>query len=1121
MWFTNSSYEDLTGSYPGSIGRITTAGIITNYPLPTGVDADQITTGSDGALWFTNPDFEGFGGSIGRITTSGVITNYSESSILEPEGIAAGPDGALWFTNHVGNSHRGSIGRITTSGVITNYTYPTINGPEGITAGPNGAMWFTNNRKAAVIPESIGRIITSVDNLALSITSSTSDAFTQSVADSFTVTTTGLPALTETGSLPSGVSFTDNGNGTASLSGAASSSGIFPITITASNGVLPDATQSFTLTVNPPVTNWTQLSPNASPGALGASSMAYDPATSQLLLFGGIPSANHFVNGTWTWNGTTWNELSPTTSPSPRGNASMAYDAATGQLLLFGGYGPGPTYLNDTWSWNGSTWTQLSPATSPPVRYNASMAYDPAAAELLLFGGLGNSTSTGGDTWSWNGSTWTQLSPLSSPSARSRAMLAYDPATSQLILFGGYSTNSSTPLADTWSWDGTTWDELSPAVSPAPRGYGAFAFDPTTQQLVLFGGVAGSSYFGDTWDWNGTTGWIQLFPESSPSNRYRSAAAYDATTSQLLLFGGGTVSVSQGDTWPYAPQAPTVPTAPTIGTATTMATAGNAQATVTFNPPSSNGGAAVSSYTVTATDLTTPANGGQTASGSESPITVAGLTNGDSYTFTVTATNSVGTGASSSASNAVTAPDSPPGSPVIGTATGGNASATVAFNPSESDGGESISSYTVTAFDATTVANGGQTASGSESPITVAGLTNGDSYTLTVTATNSVGTGPESDPSNVVTPSTLPGPPTLVVATAGDAGASVSFSPPASNGGAAVISYTVTATDLTTPTNGGETASGAASPITVTGLTNGDSYTFTVTATNSAGTGPASDPSNTVVPVSPIGIASVSPSYLVQGAKGVDIVIDGNGFVSPLTVAISGGGVTPSLVSVSPTSVTIKVNVSAVAIPGVRNVTVADTNGSATCMGCLTIVAKPTVASISPASLGQGAAKVPVTITGTGFASGATLAAGQHVTFYSVVVVNSTSITAQESVGAAAATGARNLTLNQGALGSATCTDCLTVLTGPQLASISPSSAARGTTTAVNLAGTGFATGATLTGPKGVTFTKVVVTSSTTITATMKVSATAPTGSNLSVTVTNDAAAGYGKVTGNILTISA
>jgi hypothetical protein len=90
-----------------------------------------------------------------------------------------------------------------------------------------------------------------------------------------------------------------------------------------------------------------------------------------------------------------------------------------------------------------------------------------------------------------------------------------------------------------------------------------------------------------------------------------------------------------------------------------------------------------------------------------------------------------------------------------------------------------------------------------------------------------------------------PGAPPAPVATAGNAEATVAFSPPAFDGGAEVTSYTV----ISSP--GGHTASGASSPITVTGLTNGTSYTFTVTATNGAGTGPASAPSNAVVPTAP------------------------------------------------------------------------------------------------------------------------------------------------------------------------------------------------------------------------------------------------------------------------------
>jgi sugar lactone lactonase YvrE len=88
----------------------------------------------------------------------------------------------------------------------------------------------------------------------------------------------------------------------------------------------------------------------------------------------------------------------------------------------------------------------------------------------------------------------------------------------------------------------------------------------------------------------------------------------------------------------------TVPGAPTIGTAT----AGNAQASVTFTAPASNGGSAITGYTVTSSP------GGNTFAGTMSPVVVTGLTNGTAYTFTVTATNSVGTGAASAASNSVT-----------------------------------------------------------------------------------------------------------------------------------------------------------------------------------------------------------------------------------------------------------------------------------------------------------------------------------------------------------------------------------------------------------------------------------------------------------------------------------
>ena len=98
------------------------------------------------------------------------------------------------------------------------------------------------------------------------------------------------------------------------------------------------------------------------------------------------------------------------------------------------------------------------------------------------------------------------------------------------------------------------------------------------------------------------------------------------------------------------------------------------------------------------------------------------------------------------------APPTIPGAPIIGTATAGNTTATVEFGPPTSDGGSGITSYTVTAADSTAPARGGQTRTGQSSPIDIAGLTNGDHYTFRVSATNTLGTGPQSAPSNDVVP---------------------------------------------------------------------------------------------------------------------------------------------------------------------------------------------------------------------------------------------------------------------------------------------------------------------------------------------------------------------------------
>ncbi len=138
LWFTEQSIS--------KIGRMTTAGDFTDFPTITPSSLVGMAAGPDGNLWFV----EAQQNQIGRITTAGVVTEFPTLTAGIMLQIAAGPDGNLWFTKY----QTGMIGRITPAGVVTEF--PTnIPGsqPQGITGGPDGNVWFTDTGT-----NSIGRI---------------------------------------------------------------------------------------------------------------------------------------------------------------------------------------------------------------------------------------------------------------------------------------------------------------------------------------------------------------------------------------------------------------------------------------------------------------------------------------------------------------------------------------------------------------------------------------------------------------------------------------------------------------------------------------------------------------------------------------------------------------------------------------------------------------------------------------------------------------------------------------------------------------------------------------------------------------------------------------------------
>ena len=361
--------------------------------------------------------------------------------------------------------------------------------------------------------------------------------------------------------------------------------------------------------------------------------------------------------------------------------------------------------------------------------------------------------------------------------------------------------------------------------------------------------------------------------------------AYTFTIIATNIVGDSTDSSASSSITPY-----TVPGSPTD----ISGVVANGQATISWSAPTSNGGSAITGYTVTSS----PGGYSATVGRTSSSATVTGLSNGTGYTFTVVAINAAGNSSASSASSALT-PYTVPGAPTDVSGVVGARQVTVYWTVPTSNGGSSITGYVVNSLFGGFSSTVGRTATSA----TITGLTGGVSYRFTVTAVNAAGNSSASSASSAVTPYTVPGTPTDVMALAGDRRAIISWTAPTDNGGSTITGYTVTSVF------GGysATVSSSETSATITNMTPEVAYTFRVVATNAAGNSTASSATNSVIPYTVPGIPTNVSAIAGNGQATVSWLApadDGGLTITGYTVTSSPGGFT-STVSGTSSSATV------------------------------------------------------------------------------------------------------------------------------------------------------------------------------------------------------------------------
>ncbi|MDQ1424280.1 MAG: hypothetical protein QOD72_1778, partial [Acidimicrobiaceae bacterium] len=295
----------------------------------------------------------------------------------------------------------------------------------------------------------------------------------------------------------------------------------------------------------------------------------------------------------------------------------------------------------------------------------------------------------------------------------------------------------------------------------------------------------------------------------------------------------------------------TTPSAPTIS----PVIPGNGALTVAFTP-GSNGGSAVTAY-----EYQLNSAGAWQSTGSLNPFTIGGLTNGTTYTVTMRARNAAGNSSVSAGQSGT--PRTVPAAPAIDAVALGSGNVSVAFVLG-ADGGSPVTNveYSI---------DGGanwivRSPASSASPLTITGLTGGTTYSVMLRAVNAAGSSGPSNASSVTALGT-PGAP-LINVTSGDRALTIGIVAP-SNGGTPITNYEYSLDDGDTWT--ARTPASTATPLIISGLTNGTAYSVQLRAVNAVGSGTAS-PTTLATPATTPSAPTIDTPTIAGSGGALDVV---------------------------------------------------------------------------------------------------------------------------------------------------------------------------------------------------------------------------------------------------------